>query len=82
MLRAMLASKAESAGRQLIAVTPRFTSQKCSRCGEYVQKALSVRTHVCPHCGYVADRDLNAAENILQAGLDEAFGEGVQWQTR
>jgi transposase len=29
---------------------------------------LSVRTHICPHCGLVEDRDVNAAKNILQAG--------------
>ncbi len=34
---------------------------------EYVQKSLSVRTHICPSCGFVADRDVNAAINILQA---------------
>jgi len=44
---------------------PRYTSQKCFRCGEMVQKSLSVRTHLCPSCGYVEDRDVNAAKNIL-----------------
>ena len=82
MLRNMLAYKAESAGRQLIAINPRYTSQQCSKCGEYVQKALSVRTHICPHCGYVANRDVNAACNILRRGLGEAVGECLQWQTR
>ena len=69
MLRCMLENKAENAGRQLIAVAPHATSQKCSSCGEYVQKSLSVRTHICPSCGYIADRDENAARNILHAGL-------------
>jgi putative transposase len=67
MLRHYLEYKAAEAGRQVEAVPPRYTSQLCSRCGEYVQKALSVRTHRCPHCGFVADRDVNAAINILQA---------------
>jgi len=67
MLRAYLSYKAEEAGRVVEAVPPQFTSQKCSRCGEYVQKSLSVRTHICPHCGFVADRDVNAAMNIVQA---------------
>jgi putative transposase len=62
---AILESKAESAGHQMIRVNPRFTSQKCFQCGEIVQKSLSVRTHICPFCGYVADRDINAAKNIL-----------------
>ncbi|HZU00833.1 MAG TPA: RNA-guided endonuclease TnpB family protein [Ktedonobacteraceae bacterium] len=67
--REYLEYKAESAGRQVIAVAPQFTSQNCSACGERVQKSLSVRTHVCPFCGYIADRDTNAAKNILQKGL-------------
>jgi putative transposase len=64
----ILEAKAESAGHQVIRVNPRFTSQKCHQCGEIVQKSLSVRTHICPLCGFVADRDVNAAKNILQAG--------------
>jgi putative transposase len=52
----------------MIRVPARFTTQKCSRCGEYVQKSLSVRTHICPYCGLVEDRDVNAAKNILRAG--------------
>ena len=85
MLRFMLSYKAEDAGRQLVAVPPHYTSQKCSCCYAYVQKSLSVRTHVCPHCGYVADRDTNAAENILQAakmartGPSASDGEGLPY---
>jgi transposase len=51
----------------MMRVPARFTTQQCSRCGENVQKSLSVRTHVCPFCGLVADRDVNAAKNIVQA---------------
>jgi putative transposase len=69
MFRHYLEAKAESAGRQVIAVRPHYTSQNCASCGEYVEKSLSVRTHVCPFCGYIADRDENAARNILQRGL-------------
>lgn len=52
-----------------IAVPPHNTSQNCSNCGKKVVKSLSTRTHKCPHCGYVADRDENAAKNILELGL-------------
>lgn len=65
---AILAVKAENAGHQVIRVNPRYTTQKCHRCDELVQKSLSVRTHVCPFCGYIADRDVNAAQNILRLG--------------
>ncbi len=56
-------------GKVTIAVPPHHTSQNCSNCGEKVQKSLSTRTHICPHCNYVEDRDINAAKNILQLGL-------------
>jgi len=56
-------------GKVTVAVPPHYTSQDCSNCGKRVHKALSVRTHHCPHCGYEADRDVNAAINILRLGL-------------
>ncbi len=65
----ILKLKAENAGVRVIAVSPRYTSQRCSGCGGMVRKSLSVRTHVCGSCGYAADRDLNAAQNILRAGM-------------
>ncbi|HWQ20460.1 MAG TPA: zinc ribbon domain-containing protein, partial [Methanotrichaceae archaeon] len=45
------------------------TSQRCSNCSAKVPKDLSVRVHVCPHCGLVMCRDRNAALNILADGL-------------
>ena len=56
-------------GKLTIAVAPHNTSQNCSNCGEKVQKSLSTRTHICNNCGYIEDRDINAAINILQKGL-------------
>ncbi|NEQ67380.1 MAG: IS200/IS605 family element transposase accessory protein TnpB [Symploca sp. SIO2D2] len=56
-------------GVPVIAVEPAYTSQNCSNCGEKVVKALSTRTHKCPHCGYETDRDKNAAINILKLAL-------------
>ncbi|HEU5198407.1 MAG TPA: transposase, partial [Ktedonobacterales bacterium] len=66
--RSILTSKAVWAGKRAVAVPPAYTSQDCSGCGERVQKSLSVRTHVCPSCGLVLDRDENAAINIMRAG--------------
>ncbi len=59
-------SKAEYAGKMVEFVNARNTSQKCSRCGDSVQKDLSVRMHSCPVCGLILDRDHNAALNILK----------------
>jgi putative transposase len=53
----------------VVAVSPRFTTQDCSGCGYRVKKSLSMRTHICPSCGLVLDRDYNAALNILAAAL-------------
>jgi len=66
--RAILDAKAACAGRRVVAVPAQFTSQDCSGCGERVPKSLSIRTHICPSCGLVLDRDLNAALNIQRAG--------------
>jgi putative transposase len=59
--RTILEAKAACAGRRVVAVPPAYTSQDCSSGGEYVPKSLSVRTHICPSCGRVLDRDENAA---------------------
>src|SRR5215467_6946252 len=53
----------------VVPVSPRFTTQDCSGCGFRVKKSLSQRTHICPQCGLVLDRDYNAALNILAAAL-------------
>ncbi len=52
-----------------VAVPPHYTSADCSNCGKSVKKSLSQRTHKCSHCGFVLDRDWNAAVNILEKAL-------------
>jgi len=64
----MLSYKLKMLTRELVLVPAHYTSQKCSSCSELVQKSLSVRTHLCPYCGYTDDRDINAAKNILRLG--------------
>jgi len=70
--------KAENAGRGVIRVNPRGTTQSCSSCGKVVAKDLSVRVHDCPHCGLKIDRDLNAALNILARGLASLPDHGIK----
>jgi putative transposase len=55
-------------GRITVAVNPALTSQECSSCRTLVKKSLSMRTHAC-QCGFVLDRDWNAAINILKLAL-------------
>ena len=69
--------KAESAGKLVVSVDPRNTSRLCSRCGWKKESLeLSERTFHCDSCGYQIDRDLNAAMNIHNRGL-EKVGRGT-----
>jgi putative transposase len=71
-LRAMLEYKAAWYGRDLVVVDRWFPSSKlCSACGTIARSIpLGVREWTCA-CGAVHDRDVNAAKNILAAGLAE-----------
>jgi len=53
----MLAYKAENAGRQLIKVDPKYTSQECPNCHALEKKSLSERVHRCD-CGLTIGRGL------------------------
>jgi putative transposase len=82
--RDMLEYKAAWYGREVIAVDRFFPSSGlCSRCGALTGKMpLHVRTWTCG-CGTAHDRDLNAANNLLAAGLAvSACGAGVRPQRR
>jgi len=75
--RAMLAYKAARYGRRVIVIDRWYPSSKtCSACG-YLLAALSLDTRhwTCPSCGTRHDRDINAAKNILAAGLAVAGGD-------
>ncbi|HHW18643.1 MAG TPA: IS200/IS605 family element transposase accessory protein TnpB [Firmicutes bacterium] len=66
--RQMLEYKTKWYGSKLV-VAPRFypSSRMCSKCGHVLPELkLSTRNWVCPECGAVHDRDVNAAINLLQ----------------
>lgn len=70
MFLTILAHKAESAGRTLIAISPANTSRTCTRCGHCAaENRISQAAFRCRACGYTAHADVNAALNILRAGL-------------
>ena len=64
----MMEYKAAKAGTLFVRINPNGTTQNCSVCGRHVPKTLSERQHTCPHCGFTAPRDVNAALNILDRG--------------
>ena len=63
--------KANWYGRELVGIDKWFPSSKrCSDCGYTMSKMpLNVRQWTCPECGSIHDRDINAARNVLAAGL-------------
>ncbi|QWB25748.1 MULTISPECIES: RNA-guided endonuclease TnpB family protein [Streptomyces] len=81
-LRMMLEYKCAWYGRELVVIDRWFPSSKlCGTCGTVREKLpLNVREWTCD-CGTVHDRDVNAARNILAAGLAaSACGDGVRPQ--
>jgi len=68
--RSILAAKAEEAGRQMISVDPRHTSNRCESCGHAAtENRVKQAAFRCVRCGREAHADEHAARNILRAGL-------------
>jgi len=68
--RSILAAKAEEAGRQMIDVDPRHTSDRCEACGHAAREnRVAQAVFRCVRCGHEAHADEHAARNILRAGL-------------
>ncbi|MEU4533387.1 transposase [Streptosporangium sp. NPDC023825] len=66
----ILRSKAESAAKELIVVNPANTSRTCTRCGHRAKENRPTQAEFhCQRCAHVAHADVNAATNILRAGL-------------
>jgi len=66
-----IAYKAENLGKVVIEVDPRYTSQRCSKCGfihKWNRKGLRFR---CGNCGFMLNADLNASRNIGVLGKSE-----------
>lgn len=79
--RTMLEYKSDWYGREIIAIDRFYPSSKtCSACGMLQDSMpLNIREWTCPGCGEIHDRDVNAAKNILAAGLAvSACGDGVR----
>ncbi len=79
LLRSQLQYKAEWAGREYVEVDPRYTSQECHRCHARNQPGRS-ETYRCAACGLRMDRDINAAINVLAAGVIAAGA--LTWAAR
>ena len=67
----LLEYKCKHEGTHFVEVDPEDTTKECASCGVKTDKPLWVREHSCPACGFEADRDANAAWNILSRGLTD-----------
>ena len=66
----ILKAKAEEAGRRVIDVDPRHTSQRCEACGHAAKEnRVTQAVFVCARCRHRAHADEQAARNIYRAGL-------------
>lgn len=79
-MRSFLTYKAEAKGCQVVGIDPRYTSQRCSRCG-YIHRSnrKSQSVFLCRQCGYELNADLNGAKNVAQkylasVGISDAGG--------
>lgn len=72
--------KLEWLGGELIKVDPKYTSQKCNKCGHIEKGNRKSQAHFeCKSCGHIDNADINASKNILAAGLAVlARGENIR----
>lgn len=82
VLTSMISYKSSFSGRTYHRIG-RFTpsSKICSCCNYKLEKLdLGTREWICPNCGVVHDRDINAAKNILRVGRNDCYEEQIMSQ--
>ena len=64
--------KAEEQGMEVVFINPQYTSQRCSKCG-YIdsENRKTQENFLCVKCGYKANADYNASQNIAIDGIEE-----------
>ncbi len=77
-LQQQVEKRAMNRGIPVIYVNPAYTSKRCSRCGNFGRRS---RKHFeCPHCGFMAHADVNAAFNIASTSLRNASGDYLAYR--
>ena len=79
-LVSMLLYKADWYGRTIVKVPKDYpSSQLCHACGykNSITRDLTIRKWICPKCGSIHDRDINAARNILSKGIELLTKDGT-----
>lgn len=70
-LQSKIESKAKEQGIKVIKINPKYTSQRCSRCGNIDSNNRKTQEKfICTKCGYKVNADYNASQNIAIKGID------------
>ena len=71
-LQSKIEAKAKESGIQVVKVDPRFTSQRCSKCGCIDEDNRKDQAHFCcVSCGFKANADFNASQNLSVKNIDK-----------
>lgn len=73
--RQKLKHKGEQLGCRIHEVSEHYTSKSCGRCGRLHHKLGGNKVFKCPFCGWIMDRDFNAARNIFIMNVEDFIGD-------
>ena len=78
-LQSKIENKAKENGIKVVYVEPRFTSQRCSKCGFIHEKNRPEQSKfICQSCGYEVNADFNASQNIATKNIEKLIKEAVK----
>jgi len=72
-LQKFIEYKAQDLGKTVVYVNPKYTSQRCSKCGYVDRNNRKESIFKCKNCGFELNADLNASRNIEVLGKSEYF---------
>lgn len=81
-LQMKIENKAKEAGIQVVYIEPKYTSQRCSKCGYiHADNRPSQAVFKCQKCGFETNADYNASQNIGTKHIEQIIDETIKMQT-
>lgn len=78
-LQTMIEHKAAEKGIKVIKVSPKFTSQRCSKCGHISKDNRKTQANFkCTCCGFKANADYNASQNLAIKDIDKIIAASIK----